>query len=509
VFAGAKAGGPTPADWATLHRSFLPDGAPLPSEEGALLRGLRGLDTNGLVFTLQRPGAAAPIWVEASGRPVRDAEGQVVGSVAVYRDITERKRQADASVRNEQIYRAIVQHLPGSAVFMIDRDLRYVSADGPILPEILQRTQLDGLVGKLVADVVAPVNREAVLATYRAALRGESQKVPIERDGRHFEVSTVPIYEGDAITHALVFSRDVTDLRREAAELARARDSLARQRSMLYTMIAHIEDAVALLDAGRNTILANQAYADLLGVPLGDVIGMSRDQFAQILVPMLEDPSTFTAQFVSRATSPVEEFVFARPHRRVMRRTWTPLRVLDSDGYFVTWHDVTAERDLLRERERQLLVDALTGIPNRRAAEAAMRTEQERSKRLGSPLCVALFDIDQFKAINDTHGHGVGDDVLRMVAGALAGEARLTDTVARWGGEEFVAVLNVPLEGARAFCERARHAVETVVATPVERVTISAGVAEMGPSESPADALARADAKLYEAKNAGRNRVQS
>ena len=173
----------------------------------------------------------------------------------------------------------------------------------------------------------------------------------------------------------------------------------------------------------------------------------------------------------------------------------------------MTWHDVTAERDLLREREQLLLVDALTGIPNRRAAENALRTEQERKKRTGIPLCVALFDVDHFKKVNDVHGHAVGDEVLRIVAGSLAGEARLTDTVARWGGEEFLAVLGVSLDGARAFCERARQVIEKLRCPPVERITISVGVAEVGAGEAVSDAIARADKRLYEAKHAGRNRV--
>src|SRR6185295_4928258 len=87
----AVRGQPLPADWAARHRSHRPDGSPLPSEEGALSRALRGHDTSDLTFTLQRSDAAAPIWVEASGRPVRAADGQVVAAVAVYRDVTERK----------------------------------------------------------------------------------------------------------------------------------------------------------------------------------------------------------------------------------------------------------------------------------------------------------------------------------------------------------------------------------------------------------------------------------
>jgi len=183
------------------------------------------------------------------------------------------------------------------------------------------------------------------------------------------------------------------------------------------------------------------------------------------------------------------------------------LRLADGTGSLVTWRDVTAERELLRERELLLLVDPLTGIPNRRAGETALRTEYERMKRLGSPLCVALLDVDHFKRVNDQHGHAAGDEVLRVVAAALAGSARATDAVARWGGEEFLAVLNVPVGGARVFCERVRATIESLRCPPVERITISIGLTEVMTGEPMADALARADARLYEAKVAGRNRV--
>jgi diguanylate cyclase (GGDEF)-like protein/PAS domain S-box-containing protein len=627
VFADAEPGRPLPADWAGLHRSHRPDGSPLPSSEGALSRGLRGDDTNGLTFTLQRPGADAPIWVEASGRPVRARDGQVLGAVAVYRDVTEKKRELDSYTalaahipraatclfdrdlrclsidgslvrdggrspadmvgktlrelagfapgdaaydhveaicrrtlageslaadlhrpdrtlalrtapvhdasgqiaagvvltldvtnerrlqaelrRNAQIYRAIVQHLPGGAVFMVDRELRYVSAEGPIVPEIMERTALDGLVGKRVEDVVLPANREAVLDVYRRALAGEQTRTEVDRDGRCFEVSTVPIEEGGEVTNVLMFSFDVTDRKREAEALRETRDSLARERALLETMLANIEDGVALLDAERRVLLCNAPYADMLDLPREEVRGMDRAQFLARVTPLLEDPEAFQADFARAPATPVrQEYVFARPRRRVLRRSWTPVRLGQGDGFLVTWHDVTAERDLLRERERQLLVDALTGIPNRRAAEAALRAEQERMRRAGTPLCVAVFDVDHFKNVNDVHGHAVGDEVLKVVAAALAGEARLTDTVARWGGEEFVAVLNVPLEGARAFCERARAAVERLRVAPLAHVTISAGVAELAPGEVASDALARADDKLYEAKAAGRNLVR-
>jgi diguanylate cyclase (GGDEF)-like protein len=203
------------------------------------------------------------------------------------------------------------------------------------------------------------------------------------------------------------------------------------------------------------------------------------------------------------------EIVLARPRRRTMRRTITPIELPDGPGYLVVWEDTTAETALLEERERLALTDALTGIANRRGAEQALAKAIAGAERAHAPLCVAFFDIDHFKGVNDRHGHAAGDEVLRRVAAVLDSAKRLTDTVARWGGEEFIAILPVPLPGARAFCERVRRSVAELACPGVGRVTISAGVALLVEKEGHETFVARADERLYAAKAGGRDRVEA
>jgi diguanylate cyclase (GGDEF)-like protein len=374
VFEGAKAGAPLPDDWARLHESKRIDGTPLASEDGALVRALRGLRTDGLTHTLQGPSATEAVWVEASGRPVLDASGEVIAGVAVYRDVTKERDNTAALLRSEQVHRAIVQHLPNGGVFMVDRDLRYVAADGPMVGDVLRHAKTTSLIGESVFEIASDQNRDEILAIYRGALAGERQRYEVQRGDRFYEVSAVPILDEDEqVSHALAFLYDVTERKRLA--------------------------------------------------------------------------------------------------------------------------------------ERDLTVDVLTGITNRRGAETALRVEDERRRRGGTALSVAIFDIDHFKRVNDVHGHATGDAVLRHVAKALIAQARVTDLVARWGGEEFLAVLPGSLDGAVAFAERARQAIAGLACPPVEHVTISVGLAELAPAETPTEAIARADAHLYEAKRSGRNRV--
>ena len=172
----------------------------------------------------------------------------------------------------------------------------------------------------------------------------------------------------------------------------------------------------------------------------------------------------------------------------------------------------------LEHAEAASATDETTGLPNRRSFGRALRRELERARRSGTGLAVALFDIDRFKAFNDRFGHPVGDRVLAQVARRMASAVRETDLVARWGGEEFAALLTDLGDDAKteafAVVERARAAVSARplslgAGLPHPSATVSAGVAVFpGDAEQPADLLRRADEALYEAKRGGRDRTQ-
>ena len=156
--------------------------------------------------------------------------------------------------------------------------------------------------------------------------------------------------------------------------------------------------------------------------------------------------------------------------------------------------------------------DALTGLRNRRAFDAALQLEASRFDRYGRPLSLLMIDMDHFKAVNDKHGHEAGDEVLRRVAERVRSCVRDVDTAARFGGEELAVLLpETPLAAARDVAERIRI---TVAGTPVRwgeesiHVTVSIGIACVPESvDKPLALLTKADEALYAAKNSGRNRV--
>jgi diguanylate cyclase (GGDEF)-like protein len=174
-----------------------------------------------------------------------------------------------------------------------------------------------------------------------------------------------------------------------------------------------------------------------------------------------------------------------------------------SVAYLVNWR--LSERQaieisrLVSRLEGLARTDALTGVPNRRVWEEELPRELERARRMGTGLCVAMIDLDNFKSYNDRHGHQAGDLVLKEAASAWRAEVRSTDLLARYGGEEFVLLLPAcALGDAIAIVERLR------TATPL--VTCSVGPAMWDFQEASNDLVERADQALYAAKAEGRNR---
>lgn len=162
--------------------------------------------------------------------------------------------------------------------------------------------------------------------------------------------------------------------------------------------------------------------------------------------------------------------------------------------------------------ERQALVDGLTGLANRRQAEEALNSELSRAQRFGGPLALVLADLDDFKAVNDRHGHPAGDLVLQQFAELLRVSVRDIDVAARWGGEEFTLLLpGTDAAGAAHVAERIRRAfAERTILTPdgsAIRITASFGVAAYPAANTEAALIAAADTALYEAKRAGKDTV--
>jgi diguanylate cyclase (GGDEF)-like protein/PAS domain S-box-containing protein len=203
-------------------------------------------------------------------------------------------------------------------------------------------------------------------------------------------------------------------------------------------------------------------------------------------------------------------------HRMPVLIRVSPLR--DASGLIVgaveTFSDNSSKAALLNridELQKESLVDPLTGLANRRCIDMKLHSRIDEMQRYGWPCGVLFLDIDNFKIVNDTYGHNVGDRVLMMVARTLSSNLRSHDLLGRYGGEEFVAIItNVNMAKLHSFANRLRLLVEkssldTKYSTL--RVTVSIGATLVRPEDTVEAAITRADLFMYNSKIGGRNRV--
>lgn len=176
--------------------------------------------------------------------------------------------------------------------------------------------------------------------------------------------------------------------------------------------------------------------------------------------------------------------------------------------------DINILRKDLEEVQRESMTDALTKVSNRKCFDIEIERAIGEAKELGHPVTLAIIDIDHFKKFNDTYGHQVGDQVLRLVAMTLRAHTKGQDLAARYGGEEFALILpDTDIHGAQMLAEKIRAAIEAKQLTrkstneKLGRVTASFGLAILRPNDSPVSLVERADQAMYAAKENGRNQV--
>ncbi len=314
-----------------------------------------------------------------------------------------------------------------------------------------------------------------------------------------------------------------------AAALQQTNCALLKTQTMMRNLMQTIPDQVWLKDPDGVYIFCNSALARLFAVTQSEVVGKTDDHFSP---PAQAEKFRQRDQEAARSGKPLitEETVcfLQNPQPAVLETVRAPMH--DEDGQFIgvlgIARDVTERRELqeklrqsnseLKEltEELQSLVrtDSLSGLPNRRAFEEAIGRNFRRFKRSGAVSSVLMIDIDHFKRVNDRYGHNAGDAALIVIADAFRANCRAADTAARLGGEEFALLLpDTPMNAALLIAERLRDEVQRAeVSLDSIRfsVTISIGVSSfLPPDDEWPQVLGRADAAMYAAKAAGRNRV--
>jgi diguanylate cyclase (GGDEF)-like protein len=462
--------------------------------------------------------------------------------------------EAEQSLRHsESLQRSLLANLPDTTVFLLDRELRILVAQGDAVRRLPWLTD-DFFFGRRVEDLDddVPVDiLETAMRHFADAFRGIASGFEFTSAGLTFEVRVVPVRSVDGeVESALVIARDVTATRSIQQELARRaaqQEAVARlgryalgERDLRALMDAVVGTVATGLEMSHSGLLAIEDDGATLRMVAGRgwdpaLIGTMRlrsDEDSQAVhtlsssAPVVVDDYASEARFTASAV--VRKMGFRSGISVVVQGTTGPFGVLGAHGmrpHGLTEHDVnflTAVAHLLStalERDRDerstrhaALHDSLTGLPNRTLLRDRLEHALARRRRDGIDVAVLMLDLDGFKVINDSLGHDVGDELLLAVAPRLRAAFRPGDSIARVGGDEFVAVCELPSRhDAVGVAERVAEVLRLPISLDTSEHFISAsmGVAVADtPQDRPESLLRDADAAMYRAKARGRGRYE-
>ena len=452
----------------------------------------------------------AEVWVRFASQIVHDSTGEPAYVVATMNDITEQRNAEEALHRSEHWFRTLVQNQSDLVTVVgFDGVLSYVS---PNCETVLGFTPTE-MIGTTGEANIHPDDLEHLMTSIGEQIGGDAEAQPVEYRQRHADGSWAwleatarmmpPEYGSDSV---LVTARDVGERRRAERE---QREVEARFREAF----ASSPVGIGFANLSGKLTWVNRALADIVGIPEELLNGTQFQSLSR--AGELEREIDMTQQLLSGEIESFEsEKRYDHPNGRAVWGLLHVSLVRDADG--APAQLLGQVEDITDRKERELLLahdaehDNLTGLWNRKGfGRIAAGVWTERSA--DAPVALLFGDLDRFKGVNDRFGHASGDEVLVNVGRRLIGAVRAGDTVARWGGDEFVVLCPSvsDVDEARRIAERVRRA----VGLPFR---ISAGVAEIGVSigialdhgHTTVDALLEdADVAAYRAKLAGRDSV--
>jgi len=451
----------------------------------------------------RRDGGVLPVQINAR---LTEVEGHEY-VVTVARDLS-RIREQDAQLRLQ----AHALNAAANAIVITDRVPRIVWANAAF--SALTGYPLAEALGRKPAELVNSGKQDASFyqRMWNSILAGEvwhGELISKRRDGSLYdeELTITPVSaEGREVTHFIAIKQDVSA--RKAVEAA-LRESEESWRGLFNS----ITEAIFIQDGEGRFLDVNHGTEQMYGYSREEFIGQSPEAIA---APGKNGQEQLADHFRAVLAGGTRKFEFwgRRKNGEVFPKdVW-----LNRGSYFgreviiAVARDITQRKALEDELRHLAATDPLTGLANRRHFLEQMALALARQQRHDTPTALLMLDLDWFKRINDQHGHAIGDEVLKHVAGIMAASLRRIDLLGRLGGEEFAILLpDTEARGAHEFAERLRQRIAIEPAqTPAGAIpmTVSIGVTPFAPRDSGIDAiLARADRALYRAKANGRNRV--
>jgi diguanylate cyclase (GGDEF)-like protein/PAS domain S-box-containing protein/putative nucleotidyltransferase with HDIG domain len=398
----------------------------------------------------------------------------------------------------------------GDGLCALEADGR-IGQSNPEAERLLARPG-ESLAGRRLEEVVrvqhAPGERVADTRGFTEALAAgrpwrSEHAMFVRADGASFPASCVlnPIRDEAGAQGAVLVFRDITERRLADEELRRQRDYSA-------ALLAALQDGLTLLAPDGTLTEVNERFCAMTGFSREELVGSAppypywpeadpervRASLERLLAVGFRE---YELGFTRRDGERFPALVTAAPLRDAAGRL---------SGFVGTVKDITERKRVETKLAELAATDHVTGLPNHRAFQDRLTAEVARARRHGRPLSVVVFDLDNFKLVNDRHGHQVGDAVLREVGRRLGGQARSSDLMARIGGEEFAWILP-ECDGLSAWqaAEGAREVVRNAPIEPAGQVTVSGGVCDLALAWDASELCRLADGALYWAKAHGRD----
>lgn len=472
-------------------------------------------------------------WVRVTYSPILN-KGVLRYSLANWVDVTEHKRVEENLAAERALLRTLIDNLP-DLIYVKDAESRFITGNLAVA-RLMGVDNPDDLVGKTDFDFHPEelakgyrADEEELMRTGRPMIGREEQVHGPKGEVRWFSATKVLLRDTDGNVTGLVgMSRDIT-------ERKRAEDALTGERELLRTLIDNLPDRVYVKDAEGRFVTGNLAVARLMGV--GDPKSLVGKTDFDFLPEDQASAHRADEEEVMHSGQPIigweEKVRDSEGKLRWISTTKVPLR--DASGKVIGIvgmdRDITRRKELeeaITERNAELefgkLIDALTGALSRQFLKEDLPILYSAFSRSGIPVSVVMLDLDGMKQINDTHGHDVGDEALRVfVTTTKEFLRRKTDMLIRYGGDEFLLVLfsanrkdtEAPPADVTAeeYCnlllEKMREtdiATSKLDGTPI-RLTFSAGIARLEGQEPLETIMKRADEALYVAKSRGKDRV--
>lgn len=456
-------------------------------------------------YRIVRPVDGAVRWVQGRGELDLDASGNVVRMHGTIQDVTEQKQVEAALQESRDLLRLFIEHAP-AALAMLDREMRYLAVSrrwlemfGLTLDQVIGRSHYEVLPGspqEWRKDHVAALSGKVLPLETGRLVRPDGQLQWLRREVHPWIMGT------GEVGGVILFAEDITQQR-----LAEERLHLAA------SVFTHATEGIVITDAEGTILDVNDAFTRITGYMREEAIGQNprilksdrqNAEFYEEMWQQLVQHGKWTGEIWNRAKS-----------GRIIAETLTISAVPDESGgvrqYVALFSDLTSVKEQERQLERIAQYDLLTGLPNRTLLVDRKRHAMARAKGRGSVMALICLDLDNFRAVNDRLGHNVGDQLLIAVAQRLRTVLRAGDTLARPGGDEFVAVLPDLSSSQEALPVLAQ--LQAAAKTPFEvgqhvvQLSASAGVAFYPqPADVDADQLLRqASQALYHAKLEGKD----